>query len=248
MFTTKPLMPDINRINPVNGLKNYFNMKKVVELLKTIAKFLITGFISYWAFVDAIRDIALTIRSDVITASKIVGGIIWDFCIQISVVFCVLSVADYMYQRARFTKDNRMSKHEVKQEYKQSEGDPQLKADRKRLHQEIINSPPGAGVKGANVVVKNPDHIAIALKYDDEAGAAPTIVAKGLNVQAQKILEEAAEYGVPVVRNVPLAHALNKLDLGDEIPEELFTAVAEVLTFVQKLAQEQTAKNQIRKK
>ncbi len=242
LFTMKPITPDLNKINPINGLKNYFNMKKVIELLKTIAKFILTSALAYKAFKEVIRDITLTIRSDLFSAVWIVGKVIWDFCIEIGTIFCIIAVADFLYQRARYMKDNRMSKHDIKQEYKQSEGDPQIKHDRKQMHQELINSPRSA-VKSANVVVKNPDHIAIALKYDDSDGSAPTVVAKGTNLQAEKILADAERYGVPVVRNVPLAHALHKLDLGDEIPEDLFTAVAEILTFVHDLAKSQKAKD-----
>src|SRR5262249_43258909 len=123
-----------------------------------------------------------------------------------------------------------------------SEGDPHHKAERKRTHQEILNSAGKAAVKKADVVVRNPDHIAVALKYDKEGGGAPQVVAKGQRIWADKILEAAREYGVPVVRNVPLAQALDKLEVGDEIPEELYEAVAEVLNFVYSLSQEQAAK------
>jgi flagellar biosynthetic protein FlhB len=135
-----------------------------------------------------------------------------------------------------------MSKYDVKQEYKQSEGDPHQKAERKRVHQEILSSAGAAAVKKADVIIRNPDHIAIALAYDKEHGSAPTVVAKGSRIWAEKILEAARRYGVPVVRNVPLAHALDKLEVGDEIPEELYEAVAEVLNFIMTLAQEQRAK------
>ena len=136
-----------------------------------------------------------------------------------------------------------MSKYDVKQEYKQSEGDPQQKAERKQLHREMINNAPKGAVKNADVVVRNPDHIAVALKYDqEEENAAPEIVAKGMNIWADQILDEAKHYGVPIVRNVPLAQALNKMEVGDEVPEELYEAVAEVLNFVYTLAEEQKGK------
>ena len=135
-----------------------------------------------------------------------------------------------------------MSKHDIKQEYKQSEGDPQQKADRKAMHREIMNSAAPAAVKGADVVVRNPDHIAVALKYDKENGNAPEVLAKGNRIWADKILEAAKHYGVPIVRNVPLAQALNKLDIGDEVPGDLYDAVAEVLNFVYELSEKQKKK------
>ncbi|MBI3179142.1 MAG: EscU/YscU/HrcU family type III secretion system export apparatus switch protein [Deltaproteobacteria bacterium] len=181
--------------------------------------------------------------ADLAVAMSVVGNILWDFCTKIGGVFVAIAAFDAFYQRKRYTKDNMMSKYDVKQEYKQSEGDPHHKAERKRFHQEILNSASPAAVKNADVVVRNPEHIAVALKYDKEKeGAAPKVVAKGERMWAEKILESARAYGIPVVRNVPLAQALNKLDVGEEVPEELYEAVAEVLNFVYGLSQEQERK------
>jgi len=243
MFTLKPITPDIKKINPISGLKNLVNMKKLVELLKTIVKFTLISYLSYAALRDAMRDVILIIRSELTIGMKIIGSIIWDFCIDIGGVFVVVAAIDAFYQKKRYTKDNMMSKYDVKQEYKQSEGDPQQKAERKQLHREMINNAPKGAVKNADVVVRNPDHIAVALKYDqEEENAAPEIVAKGMNIWAEQILDEAKHYGVPIVRNVPLAQALNKMEVGDDVPEELYEAVAEVLNFVYTLAEEQKGK------
>ena len=244
MFTLKPITPDIQKVNPINGFKNLVNKKKLVELLKTVLKFVVIGYLSYAALKDSIRDVVLMVRSDLFTGMSVIGGIIWDFTIRIGGVFVLIAAADAFYQRKRYVKDNMMSKYDVKQEYKQSEGDPHHKAERKRFHQEILNSAAPAAVKKADVVVRNPEHIAVALKYDKEKGAsgAPKVIAKGARLWADKILEAAKEAGVPIVRNVPLAQALNKLDVGDEIPEELYEAVAEVLNFVFKLSEEQKKK------
>jgi flagellar biosynthetic protein FlhB len=243
MFTLKPITPDIKKINPISGLKNLVNMKKLVELFKTIVKFTLISYLSYTALRDAMRDVILIIRSELTIGMKIIGSIIWDFCIDIGGVFVVVAAIDAFYQKKRYTKDNMMSKYDVKQEYKQSEGDPQQKAERKQLHREMINNAPKGAVKNADVVVRNPDHIAVALKYaKEEENAAPEIVAKGMNIWADQILDEAKHYGVPIVRNVPLAQALNKMEVGDEVPEELYEAVAEVLNFVYTLAEEQKSK------
>jgi flagellar biosynthetic protein FlhB len=135
-----------------------------------------------------------------------------------------------------------MSKYDVKQEYKQSEGDPHQKAERKALAEELILHGSQQNVANADAVVVNPTHVAVAIKYDKEAGTAPQVLAKGSRIWAEKILDAARKYDIPVVRNVPLAQALNKLDVGDEIPEDLYEAVAEVLTFVYNLAEEQKKK------
>lgn len=242
LFTTKPITPDLNKINPINGFKNLFNMKKVVELIKNVVKFILISYISYKALQDHLRDVSLIIRSDLFVGVKVVGQIIWEFCTKIGVCFIVIAAADAFYQQKRYMKDNMMTKYDIKQEYKQSEGDPHHKAERKRMHHEILSGGGGKAVKGADVVVRNPDHIAIALKYEKDKGSAPTVVAKGERLWADKILDAARQYNIPVVRNVPLAQALNKLEVGDDIPEELYEAVAEVLTFVYALSEEQKKK------
>jgi len=244
LFTAKPITPDINKINPVNGLKNLFNMKKVVELIKNIIKFVVIAYISYLSLKKSSRDVVMILRSDLFIGVKIIGGIIADFVIKIGMAFVVIAAADYFYQRQRYIKDNMMTKHDIKQEYKQSEGDPHHKAERRRMHQEILQGGGAKAVKSADVVVRNPDHIAVALKYDrTQKNSAPTVVAKGERLWAEKIIAEAEAAGIPIVRNVPLAQALNKLDLGDDIPEELYQAVAEVLTFVYNLSQDQKKKS-----
>lgn len=242
MFTMKPITPDLNKVNPVNGLKGMFKMKKLVELGKTILKFLLISYLSYMALQDALREVVLIIRSDMEIGMKVIGGIVWDFCIDIGAVFIGIAAFDAFYQRKRYMKDNMMSKYDVKQEYKQSEGDPQQKADRKAFHREIMNSAAPSNVKKADVVVRNPDHIAVGLRYDQEEGGAPEVVAKGNGIWAEKVLEAAKRYGIPIVRNVPLAQALDKMEVGEEIPEELYEAVAEVLNFVYELSEQQKKK------
>jgi flagellar biosynthetic protein FlhB len=243
MFTLKPITPDFNRLNPVNGIKNLVNKKKLVELLKTSLKFIVISYLSWVALHDAMREVVLIVRSDLNVGMGIIGGIIWEFCTKIGGVFIVIAAFDAFYQHKRYIKENMMSKYDVKQEYKQSEGDPHHKAARRQFHQEILHSAAPAAVKNADVVVRNPEHIAVALKYDKEKKAgAPQVVAKGERLWADQIIEAAKKYGIPIVRNVPLAQALNKLDVGDDIPEELYEAVAEILNFVFQLSEDQKAK------
>jgi flagellar biosynthetic protein FlhB len=243
MFTLKPITPDFNRLNPVNGIKNLVNKKKLVELLKTSLKFVLISYISWVALRDSMREVVLIVRSELHIGMGIIGGIVWDFCTKIGGVFIVIAAFDAFYQHKRYIKENMMSKYDVKQEYKQSEGDPHHKAERRRFHQEILNSAAPAAVKHADVVVRNPEHIAVALKYDKEKKAgAPQVVAKGERLWADQIIDTAKRYGIPIVRNVPLAQALNKLEVGDDIPEELYEAVAEILNFVFQLSEDQKAK------
>ena len=156
--------------------------------------------------------------------------------------FVAIGVADLLWSRKVFFKEQMMSKYDVKQEYKQSEGDPQMKGQRKQLAHELLFSGGAQNVKNADAVVVNPVHIAVAIKYDEEGTKAPKVVAKGTRKHAEKIKELAKHYGVPILRNVPLAQALNKLEIDEEIPEELYEAVAEVLSFVYKIKEEQEAR------
>ena len=239
MFTVKPITPDIKKINPVQGLKNLFNKKKIFELFKNLAKFGVVSYMAYLAIADAIHDVVHIIRSPISVGMGIMGGIILDMVLKIGLMFAVIAAVDYIYQKKKYIKDNMMSKYDVKQEYKQSEGDPQHKAKRKQFHQEIINSAAPSSIKKADAVIVNPHQIAVAIQYDKEDGGTPKVLAKGERIWAEKIKEAAKRYGVPILRNVPLAQALNKLDIGEDIPEELYEAVAEVLTFVFQLAEEE---------
>jgi flagellar biosynthetic protein FlhB len=169
----------------------------------------------------------------------IVGRLILKLVILVSIGFVAIAIADFFYQRWQYKKELRMTKYEVKREYKQEEGDPQHKAARKRLHQEIAMHDMVQAVKDADVVIVNPTHIAAAIKYNPDEMTAPQLVAKGQRLIAEQIVEIAKQYKVPIMRNLPLAQSLMELEIGEEIPEELYEAVAEVLNFVYRLAEQQ---------
>ncbi|MBN2359017.1 MAG: type III secretion system export apparatus subunit SctU [Deltaproteobacteria bacterium] len=237
LFTTHPIKPDIKKINPISGLKQMFSKKRLFELIKQIVKFTVVTYVCYRAVLDNIRDIVVSQRVPLESTIKLAGQIIWDLGLRVGVLFIVIAAADFLFQRWQFKKDMMMSKYDVKQEYKQSEGDPEMKSHRKALAEELIMHGSQENVRNADAVVTNPAHIAVAIKYDQEKGGAPKIVAKGMRKHADKIKEIARQFNVPVMRNVPLAQALNKLEIGEEIPEELYEAVAEVLNFVYELQQ-----------
>lgn len=237
LFTAEPLKPELQKINPISGLKNMVSKKKLVELLKQLLKFTIIAYICYSSIHERSRDVVMLSRMPLHHSITVAGDILYRMTIKVAAVFLVIAVADFFYQRWQFKKDNMMSKYDVKQEYKQSEGDPEMKHQRKQLAEELIMHGSQENVRKADAVITNPAHIAVAIRYDQEKGGAPTIVAKGLNKNAEKIKEIARQFNVPILRNVPLAQALNKLDLGEEIPEELYEAVAEVLNFVYELKQ-----------
>ena len=248
MFTTEPLKPDIKKINPIDGFKNLFSKKKIVESIKNVLKFTIVSYVAYATLRDSMREVVLSARVDLWHGVAIGGQIMYDIAIRVAALFIIISVADFFFQRWQYNKEMMMSKYDVKQEYKQSEGDPHQKAERKALAEELILHGSQQNVANADAVVVNPAHIAVAIKYDKEKGGAPKVVAKGMRKHAEAIKDIARENGVPILRNVPLAQALHKLDLEEEIPEELYEAVAEVLNFVFELRERETKAAEARRK
>lgn len=248
LFTTHPLTPDIKKINPVDGFKNLFSKKKLVESLKQIIKFLLVSYVAYDAMQESMREVVLAARIDLWTGVYVGGQIMYNIALRVGFLFFIIAAADFFWQRHVYHKDMMMSKYDVKQEYKQSEGDPHQKAERKALAEELILHGSQQNVANADAVVVNPAHIAVAIKYDKEKGGAPRVVAKGMRKNADAIKEIARQAGVPILRNVPLAQALHKLDLEEEIPEELYEAVAEVLNFVYELREKEQKAAEARRK
>jgi flagellar biosynthetic protein FlhB len=247
MITTEPLKPDIKKLNPVDGFKNLFSKKKLIESLKQLIKFVLVSWIAYTSLRDVLREVVLATRIDLWTGVALGGQIIVDIAKKIGLLFVIVAVADFFWQRHVFNKDMMMSKYDVKQEYKQSEGDPHQKAERKALAEELVLHGSQQNVANADAVVVNPAHVAVAIKYDKEKGGAPRVVAKGMRKNAETIKEIARQAGVPILRNVPLAQALHKLDVEEEIPEELYEAVAEVLNFVYELKTQEDKRDAARR-
>ncbi len=235
----KVLIPKIDKINPVNGLKGLFKVKKFVELLKNMVKMGAAAWIAWSVMEDALYDMTLVVTMRFEQAVDYGSGLLWEYLVKTTALFVAIGVVDLLWSRRVFNKEQMMSKYDVKQEYKQSEGDPQMKGQRRQLAHELLFSGGAQNVKNADAVVVNPVHIAVAIKYDTDKDKAPKVVAKGMRVHAEKIKELAKHYGVPILRNVPLAQALNKLDIDEEVPEDLYEAVAEVLAFVYKIKEEQ---------
>jgi flagellar biosynthetic protein FlhB len=238
----KVLTPKLEKINPVNGLKGLFKVKKFVELIKNVVKMAAAAWLAYDVMKSALYDMTLVVTLPIGEAVIYSSTLVWEYLLKTSALFIFIGVLDLIWSRKQFFKEQMMSKYDVKQEYKQSEGDPQMKGQRKQLAQELLFGGGGEAVKNADAVVVNPAHIAVAIKYDADGDKAPRVVAKGMRLHAEKIKELAKQYGVPILRNVPLAQALHKLDIDEEIPEELYEAVAEVLSFVFKIREEQEAR------
>lgn len=231
-LATKSLKPKFSRVNPLQGFKRIAGPQAVWEATKSLLKTAIAGWIAYRTIAGLIPLLttagALPLASTVRMVADVAVGLVRN----IALAGLGMGLADYAYQRKRLGKQLRMTKHEVKQEHKQSEGDPQMKGAIRSRQLAMSRNRMMSRIADADVVLVNPTHVAVALRYQPELGA-PRVVAKGADALAARIREEAAKHRVPMVSDIPLARALHAAcDLDDEIPGELFAAVAQVLAFV----------------
>ena len=233
MVTAKPLQPKFSKISPISGFKRMFSVRQLVELIKSIAMISIIMIVVYNT-VKSKMNILLTFYDvGLNTALSTIGSIIIDLGLKISAVFLIVGFADLFYQRIKFKNDNMMTKQEIKDEFKNTEGDPQVKGQIKRRMQEVSRRRMMQQLPEADVVITNPTHFAVALKYEPDAGKAPVVIAKGADYLAFQIKDKAKEYNIAIVENKPLARILyHNIDIGMEIPPELYQAVAEILAVV----------------
>jgi flagellar biosynthetic protein FlhB len=228
-----PLTPRMEKLNPMSGLKRMFSARALVELAKSIFKLLIVSLIAYLTIRSEFQRLISLTNADVWGAWAFLGSMCFTLGMRIAIAFLILGLIDYGFQRYQFEQDIKMTKEEVRQEVKDFEGDPQIRARLRRIRRQMAISRMMAEVPRAAVVVTNPTELAIALQYDNEKSPAPAVVAKGARLMAERIRELAAEAGVPIVENVPLAQMLYKsVEVGGYIPERLYRAVAEVLAYV----------------
>lgn len=233
--TAKPMQPKLSKFNPINGFKRIFSKDSLFELLKAIVKIGVIAYISYTSIKNEADTLFLLYDLTIQQAIGLVAEIIIDVGIKVSVVYLIVAVADWAYQKHKFKEDMKMTKQEVKDEYKNMEGDPQIKGRQRSKMREVSQKRMMQDVPKADVVITNPTHFAVALSYDAEAAKAPVVVAKGEDYLAQRIKEVARENNVSIVENKPLARMLyHNVDIGAEIPPELYQAVAEVLAEVYK--------------
>ncbi|KLU60387.1 flagellar biosynthetic protein FlhB [Peptococcaceae bacterium CEB3] len=236
LFTSEPLKPDFARLNPANGLKRMFGSKAWMELAKSLLKVSVIGYFLYVSVRDNLEVFPALQRVDVGQAAVFLGHAVLNLGWRISLAFLVLAVGDYLYQRWDYEKNLRMSREELKEEFKQTEGSPQIRSEIRRRQRAMATRRMMQDLKQADVVVTNPTHISVALRYEPTEKSAPFVVAKGQDAVALRIRELAREYGIAVLENRPLARALYaQVDLGEAVPAELYKAVAEVLAFVYRL-------------
>ena len=231
--STKPLKPRLDKFNPANGFKRMFSKDSLFELLKSVVKIIMIAIIAYTSIRSHAEEIFLLYHITLNQAIAQIGSIVIDVGLKIAYVYCVVGAVDYVYQRHKFNEDMKMTKQEVKDEMKNSEGDPQIKGKQRQRMQEASRRRMMQNVPQADVVITNPTHYAVALKYDAGTGTAPVLLAKGADLIAQRIKEIAKENKVEIVENKPLARMIyTNVEIGHEIPPELYQAVAEILAAV----------------
>ncbi|MBT3342328.1 MAG: EscU/YscU/HrcU family type III secretion system export apparatus switch protein, partial [Gemmatimonadetes bacterium] len=235
-----------DRISPLSGIKRIFSKKGLVELAKSLFKVFVVGLVTYLTLTSAADGIFAFMQMNVSQIFDLSTDLVFDLGVRLVLLLLFMAILDYAFQRFDYEQSMKMTKQEVKQELKQQEGDPMIRSRVRSLQREMSQKRMMSDVGEADVVVTNPTHLAIAIKYDAENMHAPVILAKGQRLVAQRIKELAREAGVPLVENKPLARALFKaVQVGEQIPEELFRATAEVLAFVFQLKRGQSVATQV---
>lgn len=236
LFTWEPIIPKFSKINPLEGLKRLLSLQSLMEFLKSLFKLIVVTWIAWSTVRDQAELLPPLLDETPYQIISYIGlvsfKIFWKSCLAM----ILLAILDYMYQRWDFAKNLKMTKQEVKEEYKQTEGDPQMKSRIRSIQREIARKRMMQEVPEADVVITNPTRLAVALKYEAGTMEAPSVVAKGAGIIAERIKQIARENTIPVVENKPVAQSLYKLvDIGQAIPENLFQAVAEIFAHVYRL-------------
>jgi flagellar biosynthetic protein FlhB len=233
---TQPMQPKLSKINPLTGLKKLVSLKALVELGKSIVKLVVVGGIAYGLIKSDIQLFPALMQQGVGDIFIFIAKLAFKICFFVCLALIILAVLDYVYQRWQYEENLKMTKQEVQDERKQTEGDPKVKGRIRKVQIEMARRRMMEAVPEADVVITNPIHLAVALKFDAGEMIAPTVVAKGSGHIAERIKSIAADHQVPVVEDKPLAQAIFKMvEIGDFIPAELYRAVAEVLAYVYRL-------------
>ena len=231
--TTKPLQPKFSKLNPVKGFKKVISKDSIVELIKSLFKIGLIIYVVYSYLKDKLNQIYILYDISLNQALVMIGELVIDLGIRVSAIYLIVGFLDFAYQKFKFKEDMKMTKQEVKDEYKDQEGDPQIKGKQKQRMREASQRRMMQRLPEADVVITNPTHYAVAIKYDPDKYEAPMVLAKGEDYLAQKIKETAREHHIEIVENKPLARMLYaNVEVGELIPPELYQAVAEVLAFV----------------
>ncbi|MEL7564663.1 MAG: flagellar biosynthesis protein FlhB [Dehalobacterium sp.] len=233
MFTLEPLKPSWERLNFINGLQKIFSARTLVELAKNILKISIMGFVVFTIVKHKILSLFALSNMDISAIAFQGKTILFSIALAVVLAYLVIAIFDLIYQRYEFNKNMRMTKQEVKDEYKQTEGSPEIKAKQREMQRRLATRRMMEEVPKATVVITNPTHFAVAIRYERKEMTAPMVVAKGADLLAERIKELAKDHQVPIVENKPVAQFLYwKVEIGDSIPNELYQAVAEILAVI----------------
>jgi flagellar biosynthesis protein FlhB len=237
LLTPKAARPKLSKINPLNGFKRIFGLSGLVKVtLDSLKVFIVLGVATMTAWQHSHRILVMPYL-DLLPAVAQVGQLMLDLALRVLAVLLLLGVLDFLYQKWKHARDLRMTKQQVKDELKQTEGDPEVRKRRLRMQQQIANQRIAAAVPKADVIVTNPEHVAVALQYDGGRMSAPKVIAKGAEYLAQRIRQIALRHGIPIVQRPPLARALYKdVPVGREVPPQFYQAVAEILAYVYRLS------------
>lgn len=237
LVATAPLVPKLDKLNPTKYFKNIMSIKTLFELFKNIVKVILLGYIGWSVYMAHIKSILMLAAIDNNFAVMIeFGKLITEFIFKACIAFLIISAADYGVTKWKFLKDQKMSFKEIKDEYKNTEGDPNVKAALRQRRMQMLQKGMMDSVPDADFIVTNPIHVACAMKYKAEDMDSPILIAKGTELIAKKITKIAREHGIPVIENAPVARALFKMvDINQQIPPELYKAIAEILLFVYNL-------------
>lgn len=233
LYTTQPLKPDFKRLDPIQGFKNIVSTKAIFNLVKNLLKLILVFYITYKNLTESAKQI---LNSGNIGTEKLfffLMDFVKDLSMDIVIIMMILGIVDYVMQKRDYKKNLRMSMQEIKDEHKEMEGNPQVKAQRQQKQRQMAMSRMMADIPNSTVVVTNPTHIAVVLRYDTEVDQAPIVTAKGQDYLAGKIREKAKEHDIPIIENKPLARAMYKeVEIGEYIPMNLYKAIAEILALV----------------
>lgn len=239
LFSVQAMKPDLKRLNPIDNLKNLFKLKTFVELLKSIFKITGAVILIYSVMKDSLGEIISTVGLPLMGTALIFSDFLFKVIVRVGIFFLAIAIFDLIFQKKNFAKQMMMEKFEVKQEYKDTEGDPHIKGRRRQMAHEIAYQDGPSSVKRAKTVITNPTHIAVALEYKEQEDPAPKILTMGKGNVADKIISVAQEYNIPIMRNVPLAHELFEFGAVSQfIPEKTYSAVAEILKWLAQLEEQ----------
>lgn len=233
LIAGESIKPDLKKISPIGGFKKIFAIKNLVEFLKSIIKIVFLSIVVYFVIKGSLGDMVNMPYCGSSCILPIVGVLLKKLLIYAVAAFVIIAVLDFLFEKQQFTKQQKMSKDEVKREYKEMEGSPEIKGKRKEIHQEILNE--AENTKKSDVVIKNPTHLAIGLHYKQDHTPLPVVTVKGRGGRARFIVKIAEKEGIPVLENVPLAHALFDTDIASYIPSDLIEPVAEVFRWVEEI-------------